>query len=51
MSYNVEMTEVAGGTFWKAYTPKQIAGTEEFPPASGLADMGKLMQVCPPIDL
>ena len=32
MSYNVEMTEVTGGTFWKAYTPEQIAGTEEFPP-------------------
>lgn len=25
MSYNVEMTEVTGGTFWKAYTPGQIA--------------------------
>ena len=25
MSYNVEMTEVTGGTFWKAYTPEQIA--------------------------
>ena len=22
MSYNVEMTEVTGGTFWKAYTPR-----------------------------
>lgn len=21
MSYNVEITEVTGGTFWKAYTP------------------------------
>ena len=31
MSYNVEMTEATGGTFWKAYTPGQIAGTEEFP--------------------
>ena len=31
MSYNVEMTEVTGGTFWKAYTEGQIAGTEEFP--------------------
>ena len=48
MSYNVEMTEVTGGTFWKAYTPEQIAGTEESPPASGLADMGKLIQVYPP---
>ena len=35
MSYNVEMTEVTGGTFWKAYTPEQIAGTEPFPPISG----------------
>ena len=26
VSYNVEMTEVTGGTFWKAYTPEQIAG-------------------------
>ena len=32
VSYNVEMTEVTGGTFWKAYTPEQIAGTEEVPP-------------------
>ena len=31
VSYNVEMTEVTGGTFWKAYTEGQIAGTEEFP--------------------
>ena len=30
MSYNVEFTEVTGGTFWKAYTPEQIAGTEKF---------------------
>ena len=22
MSYNVEMTEVTGGTFWKSYTPE-----------------------------
>ena len=29
MSYNVEMTEVTGGTFWKAYTPEQIAGTDQ----------------------
>ena len=32
MSYNIEMTEVTGGTFWKAYTPKQVSGEEEFPP-------------------
>lgn len=30
MSYNIEMTEITGGTFWKAYTPEQIAGIEEF---------------------
>ncbi len=30
MSYNIEMTEITGGTFWKAYTPEQIAGAEAF---------------------
>lgn len=55
MSYNVEFAEVTGGTFWKAYTPGQIAGTEEFhvsPSADGIASMyNDLMQVYPPIDL
>ncbi len=51
VSYNVEMTEVTGGTFWKAYTPEQIAGTEEFPPVKDFSEMGKLMQVYPPVDL
>ncbi len=55
MSYNVEFAEVTGGTFWKAYTPGQVAGTEEFyvePTAEGLAAMYKdLMQVYPPINL
>ncbi|MCD8159700.1 MAG: beta-glucuronidase [Clostridiales bacterium] len=55
MSYNVEFAEVTGGTFWKAYTPGQVAGTEEFyvePTAEGIAAMYKdLMQVYPPIDL
>lgn len=55
MSYNVEFAEVTGGTFWKAYTPAQIAGTEPFvvqPTAEGIAAMYKdLMQVYPPIDL
>ncbi len=55
MSYNVEFAEVTGGTFWKAYTPGQVAGTEEFyvePTAEGIASMYKdLMQVYPPIDL
>lgn len=31
ISYNVEMTEVTGGTFWKAYTDAQIDGTEPVP--------------------
>lgn len=55
MSYNVEFAEVTGGTFWKAYTPEQIAGTEAFyvePTSDGIASMYKdLMQVYPPIDL
>ncbi len=56
VSYNIEMTEVTGGTFWKAYTPGQIAGTEEFPSltATGLNDitaMAELMEYYPPIDL
>lgn len=46
-SYNIEMTEVTGGTFWKAYTPEQIAGTEEFV-SFGLEEM---MQYNEPIDL
>ncbi len=55
MSYNIEMTEVTGGTFWKAYTPGQVAGTEDFFVASSnLKDftaMTDLMQYYPPIDL
>ena len=54
MSYNVEMTEVTGGTFWKAYTPGQIAGEEEFRISGELGDftsMADLMQYYPPIDL
>ena len=54
MSYNVEFTEVTGGTFWKAYTPEQIAGTEKFNVggAGNIAEaMASLMQVYLPIDL
>ena len=54
MSYNVEMTEVTGGTFWKAYTPEQIAGTEKFDVGGAgniVEAMASLMQVYPPIDL
>src|SRR5699024_610145 len=55
VSYNVEMTEVTGGTFWKAYTPGQIAGTEQLELPATSADvaevLGSLMQYFPPIDL
>ena len=54
MSYNVEFTEVTGGTFWKAYTPEQIAGTEKFSVGNATdfaSAYANLMQVYPPIDL
>lgn len=54
MSYNVEFAEVTGGTFWKAYTPGQVAGTEPFnvDMSGGLAAAYKdLMQMYPPINL
>ncbi len=56
VSYNIEMTEVTGGTFWKAYTPGQIAGTEDFPPMSvssmkDITAMSDLMAYYPPIHL
>lgn len=51
VSYNVEMTEVTGGTFWKAYTDAQVDGTEEFPIISDWHDMGNLQQWYDPIDL
>lgn len=54
VSYNIEMTEVTGGTFWKAYTPGQISGTESFPQIDDLHNitmMQELMQYYPPIDL
>ena len=50
VSYNVEMTEVTGGTFWKAYTDAQVDGTEEFPPIANWQDMGNLQQMYEPID-
>lgn len=54
VSYNIEMAEITGGTFWKAYTPGQIAGTETFPPVTDLRNitaMSELMQYYPPVDL
>ncbi len=54
VSYNIEMTEVTGGTFWKAYTPGQIAGTEKFQGVKEVKDFtstAELTQYYPPIDL
>lgn len=54
MSYNIEFAEITGGTFWKKYTPGQIAGTEPFAVdmSGGLEAAYKdLMQAYPPADL
>lgn len=51
VSYNIEMTEVTGGTFWKSYTDAQVDGTEKFPPIEDWSDMGNLQQWFDPIDL
>ena len=50
VSYNVEMTEVTGGTFWKAYSEAQVDGTEEFPKILDWTNMGNLQQWYDPID-
>ncbi|MBR2612478.1 MAG: beta-glucuronidase [Clostridia bacterium] len=50
VSYNIEMTEVTGGTFWKAYTEAQVDGTEEFPVIQDWSNMGNLQQWYNPID-
>ena len=50
VSYNVEMTEVTGGTFWKAYTEAQVDGTEAFPEIKDWTNMGNLQQWYDPID-
>ena len=50
ISYNVEMTEVTGGTFWKAYTEAQVDGTEEFPVIQDWTNMANLQQWYDPID-
>ena len=50
VSYNVEMTEVTGGTFWKEYSPEAVAGKGKFP-IIGIFKKDSLMQVYPPIDL
>lgn len=43
-SYNIEMTELTGGTFWKPYTKEQVAGTEAFPTSDNMQEMMKIMQ-------
>ncbi|MBR3973821.1 MAG: beta-glucuronidase [Oscillospiraceae bacterium] len=50
VSYNVEMTEVTGGTFWKAYTDAQIDGTEQVPPPDFSKGMAAMHQWYDPID-
>ncbi len=50
VSYNVEMTEVTGGTFWKAYTDAQIDGTEEVPAPDFSKGMAAMHQWYDPID-
>ena len=50
VSYNVEMTEVTGGTFWKAYTEAQIDGTEQVPPPDFSKGLAAMHQWYDPID-
>ncbi|MBQ9746993.1 MAG: beta-glucuronidase [Clostridia bacterium] len=50
ISYNVEMTEVTGGTFWKAYTDAQIDGTEQVPPPDLSKGIASMHQWYDPID-
>ena len=50
ISYNVEMTEVTGGTFWKGYTEAQIDGTEAVPAPDFSKGMGAMHQWYEPID-
>ncbi len=50
ISYNVEMTEITGGTFWKAYTDAQIDGTEQVPPPDLSKGIAGMHQWYDPID-
>ena len=54
MSYNIEMTEITGGTFWKEYSEAQISGKELFPIPTDFSNFtatAELMQYYPPINL
>ena len=35
ISYDIEMAEVTGGTFWKPFSPGQISGAEAYPQPRG----------------
>jgi len=50
VSYNIEMTEVTGGTFWSAYTDAQIDGTEKVAPPDPRKGMKGMHQWYDPID-
>ena len=54
-SYNIEMTELTGGTFWVPYTEKQISGEEPFPTCDKMEDMmamlAKMQAKVPAINL
>jgi len=50
VSYNVEMTEVTGGTFWKAYTDAQIDGLEAVPAPDFSKGLASMHQWYDPID-
>ena len=50
-SYNIEMTEITGGTFWKAYTPEQVAGIEDYIETESLSNPTSMHEYFPPIDL
>lgn len=58
VSYNVKMTEVTGGTFWKEYSPEQISGKEKISTDTEISDFSifstsneTLMEYFPPIEL
>ena len=56
VSYNVEMTEITGGTFWKAYSLEEISGEKQFEGLSGqmlghTSAGNPLMQWYDPVDL
>ena len=50
ISYNIEMTEVTGGTFWRAYTEAQIDGKEDVPPPDFSKGLAAMHQWYDPID-